>query len=680
VDKILERKIKVSINDLYPGEKIETGDDRWGEFNGGFITVEITVKNLLEAIKKGDAFCPALKRPWRKGDNFESTQYLCLDFDTEDARSSFATLKKTEFVKDYGTFLYTSLNHSSKKPRSRVGFILDQPIMDGSVYLKYIQAMLKLFGIADKHGSDLTRLWYGSHPGTGKIEVLGKELPVAVLDRMVELDKPKEDGDKFFSEKSDEISEAALNAVLSLIAVSTWDDRNEWVAIGMAIQTAFPSELGLEIWKRNSQKSTKYKDGDCEREWKSFHPDRENKRGIGTIFYYARRDDPAGYALMSENLKILKRITTEEYLMVLKEFGYEFRECELDASIEANGVRLEDNEVSVIKSKLRDRGYNSVNVAKDAYISYAHTHTYHPIKEYLEGLKWDGNNHIEKLSGFFMDTDNMFDTWLKRWLVGSIAKIYVPNSFNRMLVLDGIQGLGKSKFVEWLAQGVPNYFAAGQIQPENKDHRISQMLIWIYEAKELGAVMRKEDVEGLKGFLDQKERFERLPYGEFPIRRPAITNYIGTINNEHGFLKDPTGNRRFMVSTLAQINWSYWDKVDYNQVWAQAKHLFDNGEPWELRGAEEVLANKYNANYEVHETVDDYLAEFVINAEEDIFTSSLDLLKELKMRGASGADNVLSRNIATYIKRVFDAEPKPVRTGRITQRGYRGIKILYPEP
>jgi hypothetical protein len=676
VDKILERKIKVAINSLYPGEKIENGDDRWSEFNGGFETVEITINELLEAIRKGYAFCPALKRPWRKGDNFESTQYLCLDFDTEDEQSSFATLKKNEFVKQYGSFLYTSLGHTPEKPRSRVGFILDQPVTDGPTYLRYVQSMLKMFDIADKHASDLTRLWFGSNPKTGKTKALGKQLPVAILDKMVELDKPKEDGETFFSERSDEISESTLNAVLSLIAISTWDDRNEWVAIGMAIQTAFPSELGLEIWKRYSQKSTKYKAGDCEREWKSFSSDRKEKRGIGTIFFYARRDDPAGYSVTSENIKILKRITTEEYLMVLKEIGYEFRECELDGSIEANGMRLEDNDEAVIKSKLRDRVYNSVNVAKDAYISYAHTHIYHPIKEYLEGLKWDGENHIEKLSGFFMDTDNMFDIWLKRWLVGSVAKVYVPNSFNRMFVLDGKQGLGKSKFVEWLAQGVTNYFAAGQIQPNNKDHRISQMLLWIYEAKELGAIIRKEDIEDLKGFLDQKERFERLPYGEFPIRRPAITNYIGTINNEHGFLNDPTGNRRFMVSTLASINWSYWDKVDYNQVWAQAKNLFDNGEPWELRGAEEVLANKYNANYELHETVDDYLAEFVTNADEDVFTSSLELLKELKMRGASGADNVLSRNIATYIRREFGVEPKQVRIGLTKPRGYRGIKIM----
>jgi hypothetical protein len=58
---------------------------------------------------------------------------------------------------------------------------------------------------------------------------------------------------------------------------------------------------------------------------------------------------------------------------------------------------------------------------------------------------------------------------------------------------------------------------------------------------------------------------------------PDLASFIGTLNNEAGFLLDRTGNRRFLVCTLTAIDWGYGERVDVHQVWAQAAHLYHSG-------------------------------------------------------------------------------------------------------
>jgi len=209
------------------------------------------------------------------------------------------------------------------------------------------------------------------------------------------------------------------------------------------------------------------------------------------------------------------------------------------------------------------------------------------VKDYLESLEYDGGKHVDLLLTYFTDKDNVFVFLLRRYLVGAVARVYEQTQ-NAMLVLDGEQDLGKSAFARWLTSGLehPGHFIESNIDTENKDHTIRLATTWIWEVGELGSTTSRADRSKLKAFLTRETICERKSYGRLPISKPAITSFIGTINNDIGFLNDPTGNRRYNPTTLTSINWDYSKNIDVNQVWAEAVDLYKNGEPWRLKDTE----------------------------------------------------------------------------------------------
>jgi hypothetical protein len=133
------------------------------------------------------------------------------------------------------------------------------------------------------------------------------------------------------------------------------------------------------------------------------------------------------------------------------------------------------------------------------------------------------------------------------------------------------------------------------------------MTTWIWEVGELGSVTRRADREALKQFITRRQVSERLPYGRLPVEKPAVASFIGTVNNEGGgFLTDPTGNRRFAVCTLTNIDWRY-TKLDVNKIWAQAYALYVVGEPWEMTTAEQQRRDEINEIYRTEEPLADLM-------------------------------------------------------------------------
>jgi predicted P-loop ATPase len=97
----------------------------------------------------------------------------------------------------------------------------------------------------------------------------------------------------------------------------------------------------------------------------------------------------------------------------------------------------------------------------------------------------------------------------------------------------------------------------------------------------------------------------RPPYGRYEISKPALSSFIGTVNNENGLLADPTGNRRYMFSKIDSIDWhGYMANIDVNAAWAEAKAAYLAGEPADLEPEELLLAEKINTSYEVEEPLE----------------------------------------------------------------------------
>lgn len=187
---------------------------------------------------------------------------------------------------------------------------------------------------------------------------------------------------------------------------------------------------------------------------------------------------------------------------------------------------------------------------------------------------------------------------------------------------------------------------------------------------ELGATTRRADREALKDFITTRTVTVRKSFGRHDTTKPALASLIGTINNESGFLNDPTGSRRFLVVTVKEIDWDYSD-LDPHQVWAQAHALYQAGESGRLTKAERALQQTLNAGYEVDDPLEDWLLRhFDIDLTADTFTSSADIVKELGERGMRGTTRAIAMSLASTAKRLG---LEKVRHGG--QRGYRGVSL-----
>jgi putative DNA primase/helicase len=358
----------------------------------------------------------------------------------------------------------------------------------------------------------------------------------------------------------------------------------------------------------------------------------------------------------------------------LAKWGYAFWLNEMDDSVWNFDRRWSDSDNATLRMVARDAGYAEsrlLSALDDATLAIAAQNRKHPLREYLDSLAWDGRDHIASLSAHFTDrhdpivyadgsTKTVFQAFLTRWLIGSVAKVFGDTNAARsnfVLVLATGQNAGKSHFARWLCP-LDAFFDEKRVDPDSKDHSLARARTWVWELGELGSVTRRADVEALKAFLTATTVVERKPYGHYDTVKPAIASYIGTVNPDGaGFLVDTTGNRRFAVIELESIDWSYDGKIDVGQVWAQAMAMWQQNPRAYRLTVEEQTIQQQNADEHLEA---DILADMIVrlfdvdpNRGEWRITSS-QLLDTLRTLGSlsRGNDRVQGREIARSLAKL----------------------------
>lgn len=219
---------------------------------------------------------------------------------------------------------------------------------------------------------------------------------------------------------------------------------------------------------------------------------------------------------------------------------------------------------------------------------------YHPVREYLLTLEWDG---IPRDETVFIDFLGAEDTpyvraVTRKTLAAGAGRILAPGiKFDTIPVIIGGQGIGKSTMLAKLGK---QWYSDSLSISDMKDKTAPEKLQgnWLLELSELAGI-KKMDVETVKSFASRVDDKYRPSYGRVVESHPRQCIIIGSTNSDGGFLRDVTGNRRFWpINVTGEGTRRPWDITEYevDQIWAEAVANFNVGEELFLKGAEAQAA------------------------------------------------------------------------------------------
>ena len=217
-----------------------------------------------------------------------------------------------------------------------------------------------------------------------------------------------------------------------------------------------------------------------------------------------------------------------------------------------------------------------------AVLVAAEANAYHPVRDYLGGLTWDGEPRIDTFAANYLGGEvTPYSCAVgAAFLIGCVARVMVPGcKLDTCIVLEGAQGKFKSTALEVLAG---EWFADSKLAIGDKDGMQALAGVWLYELGEL-ASFGKADVETIKAFMSSRKDHYRPSYGRHAVDVPRQTAFAGTTNAGQ-YLQDETGGRRFNPLKTGFINIAAL-RADRDQLWAEALHRFRGGAPWWLDDA-----------------------------------------------------------------------------------------------
>jgi len=227
-------------------------------------------------------------------------------------------------------------------------------------------------------------------------------------------------------------------------------------------------------------------------------------------------------------------------------------------------------------------------------------HSFHPIREYVRGLTWDG---IPRLDNLFIDyfgaTDSIYTKEAARkMMVGAIARIFVPGvKFDMVITFVGKEGTGKSTFANKIGM---QWYSDTFTTVHGKEAFEQIQGAWVMELAELSG-LRKAEVESVKHFLTKQVDSFRPAYARVSESFPRQCIFIGTTNSAD-FLKSTTGNRRFIPIdvNVEAVTKSVWDDLgahDVGQLWAEAFKLYRKGEKLYMSKEADAMAKEEQASH-----------------------------------------------------------------------------------
>ena len=241
----------------------------------------------------------------------------------------------------------------------------------------------------------------------------------------------------------------------------------------------------------------------------------------------------------------------------------------------------------------------TVGVTGRGIQSVARENRVHPVCDYLHALDWDGTPRLDTwLTQYLGAKDSLYVQAVgSRFLISAVARVEQPGcKADQVLILEGPQGILKSSALQALADP---WFTDRISNLGGKDAAMEIAGMWLVEMAELDALLRAV-LSTTKSFITRRHDRFRPPYGKHVVDRPRQCVFAGTINPIGGYLKDPTGGRRFWPVRRGVIDLEALVR-DRDQLWAEAFVRFRGGAPWwlETPQLQALAAVEQDARFEV---------------------------------------------------------------------------------
>jgi len=278
--------------------------------------------------------------------------------------------------------------------------------------------------------------------------------------------------------------------------------------------------------------------------------------------------------------------TTNNLCIALLKMGITLRYDQFADRIHLDGLpefgpTLTDAAVIRIRAEIEDRFKFIPGKDKlfDTLGDVAQLNGFHPVRNYLDGLRWDGVPRLNKwLTTYCGAPDNPYTNAVgELYLIAASRRVRQPGcKFDEMLVLESPQqGKDKSTALEILA--VKEEWFTDNLDLSAKGKEVIEQIRgkWFIETPELSG-MKQAEVEHVKAMVSRKTDRGRMAYDRVVSEVPRQGVFAGTTNAEK-YLRDTTGNRRFWPVRIKLFDLDALRR-DRDQLHAEAAHREAKGE------------------------------------------------------------------------------------------------------
>jgi hypothetical protein len=272
----------------------------------------------------------------------------------------------------------------------------------------------------------------------------------------------------------------------------------------------------------------------------------------------------------------------------------------------------------------------------DALSVMAHRNSFHPVQDYLNGLRWDGEQRLCDLFQKYFnaempdENDRLADpdeakphdkmvAYLEHislcFMVSAVARIRDPGcKVDHLPVLVGPQGFHKSRAIRALCAD-PAWFSDDlSTELMERDTKESLTGKWLVELAEMPHA--KKEVERVKAFFSRQSDRYRRAYDRTTNDWPRQCVFAGSSNDLE--LIDNTGNRRFWPVEIAGPIDVEKITADRDQLWAEAVNLYEAGYKWWLAASIEKIAGEQQGRFQDEDIWSGELLAWIEDVPEDV--------------------------------------------------------------